>query len=173
MVIDRIKKIAIIGSIVWAMSVAVGGYYYYAVEQGPIYNFDAARDTQPIVKLFDENWYWLVASENFSPIFILKHRSPNENPKYFGALKIKVLRVDDQLAGFVAYYMKVGHEFRGKKYGHLLSEYAVNDLVKMGAKTVTLVTRVSNLAAQKIYKDLGFVEIYHDPQGYLYFEYTA
>jgi len=180
MTITRTQKISGIIGIIATTCIALL-FYTHAQHHGPIYDFNPTTDTQPIIELFNQNWYWLVANEGFSPSFILKHRTPNENPKYFGTLKIKVLRENNQLAGFTAYYMKeknlgqllflaVGHPFRGKQYGKILAEYAIDDLKKLGATKIGLWTRVSNLPAQRIYKNLGFIEVLDTGDGYLYFE---
>ena len=157
------------------------GYYYFS-QTGPIYEFNAARDTKPILELFDKNWYWLIANEGSSPAFYLKYKTPNENPLYFGKLKIKVLREKNKLIGFVAYYMEqpeegrllflaVDEQYRGKGYGFTLAQYAMNDMINnMGALKIGLWTRLSN-PAQHLYKKLGFVESYYTETGFIFFEY--
>ena len=100
---------------------------------------------------------------------------------HFGSLHIKVLYQKNTLAGFAAYFMEnpqegrllflaVAHEFRGKGYGKLLAQYAMKQMFTMGATHIALWTRVSNLPAQRIYKELGFKEMFDD-NGYLFFEY--
>ena len=180
MIAGRVKKIGII-SILFAALCGASFYYYYSPEKGPIYDFNPVTDTQPILDIFDQNRYWLLSNPESSPAFMIKHRTPSEDTRYFGALKIKVLREDGRLAGFITYYkqnpqdyqllfLAVGHEFRGKHYAHMLAQYAIDDMIRMGATRIWLCTRVSNHAAQKIYKNLGFTEFFHDPEGYLYFE---
>jgi ribosomal protein S18 acetylase RimI-like enzyme len=131
--------------------------------------------------IFNQNWYWLLASNESSPAFMLKHRTHDTNPLHFGSLHIKVLHEKNKLAGFTAYYLEtpqegrvlflaVGHAFRGKGYGKILAQRAMNELFKMGATHLALWTRVSNLPAQRIYKELGFKEIF-DENGYVFFEY--
>ena len=176
------KKIILLLSIACATGIAFVSYNYYVASQESIYEFNAARDTQPIMDIFNKNWYWLLASEESTPGLMLKHRTHDAtNPLTFGSLKIKVLRIQDQLAGFTAYYMEkakqgrllflaVGHKFRGKGYGQKLAKYAMSDMLSMGAQSITLWTRTSNLPAQKIYKELGFVEVFDD-NGYVFFEY--
>lgn len=179
--IMRSKKVKIIGLLL-ALGLVFGAYHYASYERGPIYEFNGERDTKPILDLFEQNWYWLIANPGSSPAFMLKYRTPNENPIYFGKMKIKVLRENDQVAGFVTYYMEnptegrilflaVGHNFRGKGYGKVLAQYAIAGLITMGAQKITLWTRLENLPAQKIYKELGFAEVYYTQGGYVFFEY--
>ncbi|HRN78239.1 MAG TPA: GNAT family N-acetyltransferase [Candidatus Dependentiae bacterium] len=187
------KKIIIAASLI---GIAGVGYYYVqhqskpqqVLEQGPFYTYDEARDLESILKLFQENWYWLIASRpDYSreyAEYFFKYRAPTRNPLHAGILQIKVLRVDNQLAGFTAYYkenpqvgillfLAVDPIFRGKGYGEQLARFAVNDLIAQGAKKIQLVTRTVNFAAQKIYKRLGFQEVYRDDEGYVYFEYMV
>lgn len=168
--------------------VLVGGiqWYYWSHKtaayssSGPIVDFDDARDTKDILDLFENNWHWLVASADYSPAYMLKHRSPNENPLYNGSLSIKVLREKNTFIGFIAYYKKTPHEglilfvavkeqFRGKHYAEQLMDYAMDDLKSQGARSVWLVTRLSNLRAQALYKRLGFYELQHDEE-FIYFQ---
>jgi len=178
----RIRKIIFLLSIALTACGSVGIYVYYSnLAQGPIYDFNPARDTQPIMDIFNKNWYWLLASEESSPAFMIKNRTHDTNPMHFGSLHIKVLRENNKLVGFTAYYMNnpqegrilflaVDHEFRGKGYGKILAQRAMNELFKMGAIHLALWTRVSNLPAQRIYKELGFKEVF-DENGYVFFEY--
>src|SRR5258705_13566670 len=134
---SRTKKIVLFISIAFAACAGVAVYHYHqTASQDNIYDFNPARDTKPIMDIFNQNWYWLLASEESSPAFMLKHRTPDSNPMHFGSLHIKVLYEKDKLAGFTAYYMEtpqqgkllflaVGHEFRGKGYGKILAERAM------------------------------------------------
>jgi len=180
---NRTKKIILLLSIAIAAFIGTGIYLQrtYIQETGPIYNFNATRDTQGVMDIFNQNRYWLLASEHSSPSFMIKHRTPDANPMHFGSLHIKVLYMEDKLAGFTAYYMEtaqqgrllflaVAHAFRGKGYGKLLAEHAMKEMFKMGATHIALWTRVSNLPAQRIYKELGFKEKF-DENGYVFFEY--
>jgi ribosomal protein S18 acetylase RimI-like enzyme len=177
---NKSKKIGI--TVIFA-ALLCGLFGYYCIhEKGPIYEFNTTRDTSAILDLFDKNWHWLIANEGSSPAFYLKYRTPNENPAYFGKLKLKVLREKNEFMGFVAYYMEqprkgqllflaVDKKFRGKGYGTILAEYAMQDMTNnLGAEKIGLWTRLSN-PAQRIYKKLGFVESYYTEGGYIYFEY--
>ena len=174
--------------IILALTLAsIGGgvfYYFYStkkqVEQGPIYDFDDGRDTQDILNLFKEYRYWLLASDDYSPEYALKHRSPKMNPLYAGKLIIKVLREQGKFVGFVAYwkesplrgqllFLSIRPELRGKRHSEKLMRYALDDMKNMGIKKVWLVTRTSNLAAQKVYNRMGYYETSRN-NGYVYFE---
>lgn len=156
-------------------------YYRYATETGPIYDFNPTRDTQEIMDIFHKDWYWLLASESSSPAFMIKHRTHDANPAHFGSLHIKVLREDNKVAGFAAYFMEnategrllflaTSRDFRGRGYGKILAIRAMEELFKLGATHIALWTRVSNIPAQNIYRGLGFKEKFEE-NGYLFFEY--
>jgi len=146
------------------------GIYYVYTPRGPIYEYNEARDTQSILDLFRKNWYWLTASEDYSPEFMLKYRTPTRSFSDFGKMHIKVLRVNGKFAGFVAYFMETDtlgdlrfivlkEGMRGKGYAQKLMRYAINDMIKMGAKHIKLVTRTDNLSGQKLYERTGYKEM--------------
>ena len=177
------KKIILFLSIALALGTGTIIYYQSNTEQGPIYIFNPTRDTQEMMDIFHQDWYWLLASEESSPAFMIKHRTYDANPAHFGSMHIKVLRENDngRLAGFATYYMEtrtkgrllflaVGRDFRGKGYGKTLALHAMEELFKLGADHVVLWTRVSNLPAQRIYREIGFGEMFEE-NGYLYFEF--
>lgn len=160
-----------------------------AAEQGPIYDYDEAKDKQSIIDFYNTEWYegsdryWLLHSDesNFDPEFMLRYKAPNENPLYLGHLVIKVLRINDKFVGFTAYYketptlgwllfLAVKKEYRGKGYAKMLAQYAINDLESMGSDAVKLITRSNNLGAQSIYRKLGFEEVGREGDEFIYFE---
>jgi len=159
-----------------------GLVYLFSGDRVPIYDFLPSRDTQPILQMFDKDWYWLVAAsrDEYSPEFTLKYRTPDRNPLNFGKLIIKVLRDGDQTAGFVAYhkenfykyeflYLGVGRAFRGKGYGYKLAKYAIQDMFSRGCKLIHLVTRVNNAKARSLYKKLGFTQTLEE-DGFVYYQ---
>lgn len=180
------KTLIKIAAVLILLSFGASVFYYYAPQQvlvpsGPITDFKDDRDTQDLLKIFETDRYWLISSEDYDPAYALSTRSPNKrDSRYFGKLNIKVLRENDQLIGFVAYYMKnffigqllflaVKPEFRGKGHAQKLMQYAIDDMKKQGASMITLVTRTSNLGAQAVYKKLGFT-VTHEEDGFVYFD---
>lgn len=172
-------KIAIIVIIIGSLSIGSWYLYYIYKPQEQILNFNELRDTKDILTIFKRDWYWLVASENYSPEFMLKYRAPTQDFRYRGQLNIKVLRNQDGLIGFVAYYLKtptegfllfldVNPSFRGKGYSEQLLHYALNDLKKLGANTVRLVTRTNNIHAINLYQRTNFTETSRN-DGFVYF----
>lgn len=175
-------KYTIIG-LLCAIGLSFAFHHYVAAQHPNIYEFNAARDTQPILNLFEKNWHWLVSSDDYSPEFTLKYLAPSRDPRYVGKLHINVLRQHNQLMGFVAYYMKsadlgfllflaVDHQFRKNQYGETLLRYGLDQLAQMGAKRIQLVTRLTNTPARRLYERVGFYEISRNqPEGFIYFEY--
>lgn len=180
------KTLIKIAAVLILLSFGASVFYYYAPQPvcelgAPISDFQDERDARDLLKIFETDRYWLISSEDYDPAWALKTRSPNKrDSRYFGKLQIKVLRENDQLVGFVAYYMKnfflgqllflaVNPEFRGKGYAQQLMKYAIEDMKKQGASMITLVTRTSNLSAQAVYKKSGF-SVTHEEDGFVYFE---
>jgi ribosomal protein S18 acetylase RimI-like enzyme len=180
------KKIINAAAIIIGLSTAGAVIYYHLPQPAtPFLNekvlvFDEKRDTQAILDIFKDDWYWLVSSDDYSPEFTLKNRAPNKDPRYFGRLSIRVLYDQDKFVGFICYYMKnffmgqilfidVKKEFRGKGFAQRLMKYAIADLKNQGATMINLVTRTSNLDAQRVYKKLGFT-VTLEEDGFVYFE---
>ncbi len=154
-----------------------------AATKAQIVDFNYDRDHDYINSIFasDENWYWLVEGtrEDFSPEEMMQTLSSSRYPGSPKNLIIKMLYADGNPIGFLAYYMKnfymgkirfvfVDPAQRGAGYGGQLVNYAVNDLKSRGATKIALVTRSTNLAAQKIYKKAGF-ELEPSPEGFANF----
>jgi ribosomal protein S18 acetylase RimI-like enzyme len=155
----------------------------YKKEIVPVYTYDKTRDYQDIIDLFELERFWLTSTVDYSPQYMLDFMAPHKGAFYKNKLHIQVARPDKIFAGFTAFYMhdtKTGMilflatrpEVRGKGYGKMLVRSAIKELKKMGAKKVNLVTRTTNIAAQRVYVSLGFDEITRDEQGFVYYEYT-
>ncbi len=169
---------ALIGTGIW--------WYYTSTPRDPIYPYDEKRDRAEILEIFKNDKYWLLSSPDYSPEFMLKHRAPNMEYRYFGKLNIDVYREPNKLAGFVAYYMKeptlgfllfldVIPEFRGKEKGRhaeRLLYHAFRKLKEMGATQIQILTRLSNIRAQKVYRRVGFRDLFED-DGFIYLVYDV
>lgn len=175
----------IILSFLILISVGISVYYFSFFKNktcGLVEDYIPSRDRQDVINLFKENWYWLIASNDFSTEFMLDKRAPDKNPRYLGSMYFKVLRIDNQLAGFTASYMKkndlgrvlflvINEKFRGKGYADVMMKCAIDHLVSLGAKRVILLTREQNIKAQKVYLRLGFTQYKYDPQGFVHYEF--
>ena len=170
------KKFIVSGLILGALFALIGivSVKYCPAKQGPIVDFNYARDAQTIKNFFDQDMYWLVADpENYSVDFMLKYRSYSQDYLTAGKLQIKVIRDDNATVGFVAYYKKsvlkgfilfldVDDAYRAKGYGQMLAQHAIDDLFAQGVTSIDIVTRPSNLRALRLYNRLGFVETARD-----------
>lgn len=176
------KHIGIVTGLLLAISLALGlSVYYYPSSSSDIQIFDTARDTSDIHKIINDNWYWLIATPDYSIEHMLTTKSPNtRDPQYHGKLQIHVLRKDDAFIGFTAFYKKnyylgqvlfiaVEERFRGKRYAQQLLDFAVDELAKQGVTMIHLVTRVDNIRAQALYKRDGFRE-YNRDDLHVYYE---
>lgn len=167
-----------------AVVMLLGGLlrFYISVYHQPIQVFDAQRDMQSVLTLFERNRYWLTATPNYDAEYTFTHQSPNKNPLNSGMLATEVMRSKQgEFIGFASYYMKslslgtvlflaVEESFRGKRYAQILLEHSVQQLIARGATRIELVTRPSNISAQRVYSRVGFHETGRD-ETFVYFEY--
>jgi ribosomal protein S18 acetylase RimI-like enzyme len=173
------------GFIIILSCFGIGGsaFFVYKFQNiAPIYPYERVRDHDALIALFEQNRFWLTAYPDTSPEYMLKYMTPPSDPRYFGKLHIDVLRAEEKLSGFTAYYMEymtigrilflcIDSTVRNKGYGKQLMRYALDKLKNLGAKKVILTTRTFNYPAQKVYKGLGFVETSRDEEEYVNFEY--
>jgi len=151
-----------------------------------ILEFEDKRDTDDILDMLQRDWYWLIAGADYSPQLLpkyramFKYRTPNHDLNKIGQLKIKVIRKDGNLVGFIAYHMKtstngfllfldINPSYRGKGYAEKLIQYALDDFKRLGAIYVRIFTRTTNIHAQNLYKRMGFQETSRD-DGYMWFQ---
>lgn len=168
---------------VLCVALAIGsGYWYFTTPM--MYDYVEKRDRAFISQMFKDNWYWLIGEgSDFDPEHMLTYRASSKDPRHLGNQTIKVMYVGNNPVGFTAYHKKkfykgklhfvlINEKYRSKGYGLKIVQYAVNDLVSRGCTDISLVTRVNNHGAQKVYKRAGFVpgEIV---DGFVYFHYKT
>lgn len=160
-------------------------WFSHSYSQFKIEPFVYERDMPDIKELFDANWYWLMGSpkEAYSPnylTYVFKFRTPGANPMKHNTLQIHVIRDNNHVAGFTAFFKKtatigqilfvaVHNAYRNKGLGDKLFRYAKNELIKQGSTQLILLTRTDNERAQRLYKRNGFSEAYSDAPGFIYF----
>ena len=165
---------------------ATGSWFLFVWDSvdSEIIAFDLKRDGKDIMAIFDRDWDWLIPGDrdSFSPELMLAYQAPMQNPMYAGRLKIKVIRDGDNLVGFVAWYMKdpekgflnfvvVNPEYRGKGYADKLVRHAMDQMIKEGAKKLTMVTWPYNVRARKVYDRLGWKVVKEEYQ--VHYEYDV
>jgi RimJ/RimL family protein N-acetyltransferase len=143
--------------------------------------YDIQRDRQEILRLFKENWYWLIPEDTpFSAEQFLDPHLLNRTGENKDASKIFVYCLENRPIGFVAYYKQspttarlrfiaVDQPYRGKGYSQELMNAALDDMKKEGITKVNLITRTNNQPARKLYTRLGFKQI-EEEDGYVHFE---
>lgn len=169
------------------LSIGAGaGYYYFfsasakqAQEFQHIVPFDYDRDADTIKKWFDEDWFWLIASDEYDVDGMLKYRMWGQDQRTAGQLHIYVLRENEQLQGFAAYYVEspgkgrilfilVNPESRGKRVGEKLVNFCTKQLWDLGVQQILIFTRTSNHRAQRLYLRCGYKELTRW-DSYMYF----
>jgi ribosomal protein S18 acetylase RimI-like enzyme len=179
---NRVVRVA---SAALLIAVCVFGLWFYSSksEQGPIVSFNQQRDLKQMVELFEKNRSMLTYQKYSDPAFLFINKTPSyRDPRFVGAMEIKVMRDGDNLIGYTTYYIDeegkgkilfvvVDEKYRGKRYAQQLVEYALKDFKKWGLKYAYMVTRVDNFPAQKAYLRAGFFETERD-DTYVTFGYN-
>lgn len=157
-------------------------YWYYNARFGEgIYEYNPSLDRSFIINLFKKDWYWLISdysAKDYSVEHMLDDKASSKDTH--NDLTIKAYRVKGNPVGFVAYYPKeffegyilflaVDKTQRSKGYARKMLAYAINDLKKRGATVIRLITRTDNVAGQKLYRSVGFNQIWTDG-AYVKFE---
>lgn len=135
-----------------------------------IASFNKLRDKQGLLKIFNENRTKVTDDEDDCDFKImLQKRTPGLEEEHISPLIIKVVRCNQMVAGFIAYYMKTATKgiiwvmavdklFRRKGYGKLLMKKAIKDLCERGAIVIGLFVLSNNIPALTMYKSFGFIE---------------
>lgn len=143
--------------------------------------YNPTRDKQFLLKLFSDNWYWLVPHGlSFSAEKFLDRGTKKSAGETEEDSKIFVYCVQNKPVGFVAYhkelfykgrlrFIAIDKDHRGRGYSEKLMNFAMDDMKNMGLRLVQLVTRTNNEPAKKLYNKLGFYDFWHDDQ-YVRFE---
>jgi GNAT superfamily N-acetyltransferase len=186
--IFRFSRKWLLGALISVAGLSAGYAIYYrgvhaACATSGILDAEKERDLGFIVQAFKDDWYWLVAEGAvWSPQLMLETRAYPQDGLVRNNLTIKVGYEDCKPTGFTAYYMQsmytgkvlfiyVVPEFRSKRWGRRLLDYAVNDLFKQGATRIELVTRTDNEASQRLYNRYGFKELRRYGPGFVEFFY--
>jgi ribosomal protein S18 acetylase RimI-like enzyme len=165
------------------------------MEKGNITDFNYERDNNEVLRLFEANWESLVASrpgeyeqactlDEIDTMF--KTLSPDQDPQYTGVLQVKVIRQDEHLCGFIAYYpykeqeqdkgyilyLVVDAAYRGQGYAERLLRHACDHLSnRYMVDAIRLLSRPDNQQARAFYEKFGFVQQQEYCEPFVYFEY--
>lgn len=172
--------------IIAILAIFVFGYFLKEIalkKDIEIAEYNNSRDRDFFINRFKRDWYWLVENPNFSIEYILDNKKPSK--MFYDADKkelIYTLLKNGYPIGFITFNMRNFYEGfihllaieegeRGKGYAKELVKFALKKLKELGAKKITILTRIHN-PAQKIYKELGFRE-YHKDEGFVYLDYKV
>lgn len=147
-----------------------------------IEDFVYKKDIKQVLKIIENDWNWLYPSNrpDYDPEYILQSEIPNKNLLSEKKLKMKVLRINERIIGFVTFYkensetcwirlVSIAQNFRKKGYGKKLTIAALNDLFDLGCTNAYLWTNKKN---EKVptYESLGFQEGEMSQDDILWFE---
>lgn len=173
----KLLLIILFGLMIPVAELAATQQKHNASIQTCICDFDPERDTQSIINIFNKNWSTLIACDDFSPSEWLLSYTNNSYSKIY------ILRENDTVAGFIAYYMKtpkkgfidalaIEQNFRNKGYGEMLVKYVIKTLEAEGINSIKLGTDINNIPAQNLYKKVGFRNT-TNKQNVAFFKYTS
>lgn len=167
--------------ITFFIAVSITAFIFLLYNQSFLTPYNPKTDRQEIINLFEKERYWLTATPGYSVEHMLDAKSPSEQqPSFKGALHLFTARINGVFAGFCAYYFKrkdlgqilfiaIDPIFRGKGYAKKMVQFCLNEIKKKGTPYAMILTRVDNIAAQKAYEGVGFIESYRDESFVYYF----
>lgn len=181
--LNRIKKRHIALLVLLAVAAVATVFYLRTDQNGNLFvvrPYDQEKDFHALVKLMNDNKYWISERPDFSPEKTLLLRAPRDNPDLKGSVKINVVEAEDKTGGFIAYHKKapdhgfiwllaVDKYFRGRGFGEKLMTSALEEFKSQGVSYVTLMTRLHNKPAIALYRKLGFTEKYREEDRGLIF----
>lgn len=165
--------------IMLVLGLALVFYVYYKQSNSEVEAFNFDRDAAKVDELFHkgDNWYWMISnsgSATFSMDFALRYQSSSQFEKKYD-LVLKVLKIDGNLAGFLAYYKKSAHvwhllflvvdqDYRRQGVAKKMLKFAIDDMISRGAIKIDLATRNNNFKSQSLYKKSGFKQTHSDDE---------
>ncbi len=168
------KNSALLVAMIGISAIVAYQYWPYQKHEGYyVYEFnDDERDIRDIEKTFQDDFYWLTTRDSYDVRAMLTRRtSEYSDPAVNNNMSIYIMRdrLTDAFIGFVTFFrlsfykgqilfVSVNKAFQGKGYGQKLTEFALDQMKKMGMLKATLFTRLDNTKARKLYERVGFKE---------------
>jgi len=162
-------------ALIACITAAFVGWYAYVTYGSHIVPYQAQRDRQAVLSIFEENWYWLtlLPPEEYSAAYRIDYKAPSPFPRDRQRLSIDVYRADEQTVGFIAYYVSrfykgsilflaVRQQYRKRGIARKLVEHAIKRLASRGVQVIELFTHINNEAAQRLYESIGFQRVWAD-----------
>lgn len=165
---NRILKYVL--SVILALSVSAIGYCYYDKYYADgIKPYDAKRDRAAVIKIFNDEWDWLLPDREYSVENMLDLKRASYDHSYDGKLQMYVYRDGRKTVGFTAFYkikfyhgqilfLAIDKDYRRKGYARKLFKYDVDSLISQGCFRLLVITRPWNDKAKALYVSEGFEE---------------
>lgn len=171
-----------------AIAGALGFFLFQRTAQPveSIVPYDAVRDQAALLRIFDENAYWLDTRLDLpldQQLFtearasFLQHLTEDavipEADRIPYTLRFMVYRYEGETVGFVAYrfltssrgqllLIAVNEKIRKHGIARKLLRFAIEQMRLHGVQSIELLTRTDNIPAQKLYRSAGFKELQKD-----------
>lgn len=176
--ISRIKKRHIALLVFLALLMATVIFYFrndFQINSSLIRPYEEKTDYASMVKLINDNQFWISETSDLSPEKLLALRAPHHDPRRKNQARFSVIEEEGKLGGFIAFYkentqeghiwlLAVDKEFRGRGLGQKLAAHAIGELKKLKVQYITISARIINNAAVSLYKKLGFIEKYRNEE---------
>lgn len=156
------------------LGLIASSYFFYlrndlTYSEAQLRTYEHAKDYRPLVKLINDNMFWVSETPDLSAEKVLTFKAPSNDMSRAGEVNIDVIEAEKTTAGFIAYYKKnhdhgfvwllaVDKNFRGRGFGERLLAHAIINLKQEKASYITLAVRSINKPAISLYKKLGFTE---------------
>lgn len=179
------KRFRLVVVAIMMASFILFGYSWFMQKQELVVEYSASRHKNDLLKIFDQNIFWLAAD----PDAVSAHKeferqldtaSSTDSVAHTGNLTTMVCCDKGVVKGFVSYYklsptkakilyVAVHDDYRRQGLAAKLLQNAVDTLEAQGIKQIELLTRVVNTRAQGLYRKLGFKPVWAD-ETYVIFE---
>lgn len=157
-----------------AVTGAVGAWYVYTLWRAPriqveIIPYDHARDSADVIRMFDENWFWMipVPKEEYDLVYRLEHAVSDTNTERARPMTMLVARTHGKAVGLLTYYPKSSKRasilylitdtsVRRTGVARALLARAFANMKAEGYTSVELFTLHENVRSQALYRSEGF-----------------
>lgn len=162
-------------------ALALSAYFFIVPRYYGISPYRQEDDLGAVMRILYNDWWTLVADNplDFDAHYTFTHRAVDPSHAD-GSLNIFVYRMHGKPVAFATYYRKQGCEahiqfvavdknYRKRGYARAMLDYIMKDALAHGVCVVTLLTRITNIPAQTLYRSYGFTQTWKT-EGFVGFQ---